>query len=106
MAAMTRRDALKLASNGFGYLSFSALAAGEALAAKRSPQPHFAPKATNVVLLFMPGGVSHMESFDPKPNLPSSTANTPNSTTTWRGLTESGCGAYGNSNNTDDAVLR
>ena len=69
MAAMTRRDALKLASNGFGYLSFSALAAGEALAAKRSPQPHFAPKATNVVLLFMPGGVSHMESFDPKPKL-------------------------------------
>ena len=69
MAAMTRRDVLKLASNGFGYLSFSALAAGEALAAKRSPQPHFAPKATNVILLFMPGGVSHMESFDPKPKL-------------------------------------
>ncbi len=69
MAAMTRRDALKLASNGFGYLSFSALAAGDALAAKRSPQPHFAPKATNVILLFMPGGVSHMESFDPKPKL-------------------------------------
>ena len=69
MTAMTRRDALKLASNGFGYLSFSALAAGEALAAKQSAQPHFAPKATNVILLFMPGGVSHMESFDPKPKL-------------------------------------
>ena len=69
MPAMTRRDALKLASNGFGYLSFSALAAGEALAAKQSSQPHFAPKATNVILLFMPGGVSHMESFDPKPKL-------------------------------------
>ena len=69
MAAMTRRDALKLASNGFGYLSFSALAAGEALAAQQSSQPHFAPKATNVILLFMPGGVSHMESFDPKPKL-------------------------------------
>ena len=69
MTAMTRRDALKLASNGFGYLSFSALAAGEALAARQSSQPHFAPKATNVILLFMPGGVSHMESFDPKPKL-------------------------------------
>ena len=69
LAAMTRRDALKLASNGFGYLSFSALAVGEALAARRSSQPHFAPKATNVVLLFMSGGVSHMESFDPKPKL-------------------------------------
>jgi hypothetical protein len=31
--------------------------------------PHFAPKAKNVVWLFMNGGVSHMESFDPKPEL-------------------------------------
>ena len=67
--AMTRRDALKLASNGFGYLSFSALAAAEARADSRLRQPHFRPKATNVIFLFMPGGVSHMESFDPKPKL-------------------------------------
>ena len=32
-------------------------------------QAHFAPKAKNVVWLFMNGGVSHMESFDPKPEL-------------------------------------
>jgi len=32
-------------------------------------QPHFAPKAKNVIWLFMNGGVSHMESFDPKPML-------------------------------------
>ena len=32
-------------------------------------QPHFVPKAKNVVWLFMNGGVSHMESFDPKPML-------------------------------------
>ena len=67
--AMTRRDALRLASNGFGYLSFSALAATEARADSRLLQPHFRPKATNVIFLFMPGGVSHMESFDPKPKL-------------------------------------
>ena len=31
--------------------------------------PHFAPKAKRVIWLFMLGGVSHMESFDPKPEL-------------------------------------
>jgi len=31
--------------------------------------PHFPPKAKNVIWLFMNGGVSHMESFDPKPML-------------------------------------
>ncbi len=30
-------------------------------------QPHFAPKAKSVIWLFMNGGVSHMESFDPSP---------------------------------------
>src|SRR6476619_3448848 len=32
-------------------------------------RPHFAPKAKNVIWLFMLGGVSHVESFDPKPAL-------------------------------------
>ena len=32
-------------------------------------QPHFAPKAKSVIWLFMNGGVSQMESFDPKPML-------------------------------------
>ena len=32
-------------------------------------QPHFAPKAKSVIWLFMLGGVSHLESFDPKPAL-------------------------------------
>ena len=32
-------------------------------------RPHFAPRAKNVIWLFMRGGVSHMESFDPKPAL-------------------------------------
>src|SRR5262245_58234444 len=31
--------------------------------------PHFAPKAKSVIWLFMIGGVSHVESFDPKPAL-------------------------------------
>jgi hypothetical protein len=32
-------------------------------------RPHFAPKAKSVIWLFMRGGLSHMESFDPKPAL-------------------------------------
>ena len=32
-------------------------------------RPHFPPKAKRVIWLFMNGGVSHMESFDPKPML-------------------------------------
>lgn len=32
-------------------------------------KPHFAPRAKSVIWLFMRGGVSHMESFDPKPLL-------------------------------------
>ncbi|HUE69346.1 MAG TPA: DUF1501 domain-containing protein, partial [Pirellulaceae bacterium] len=31
--------------------------------------PHFAPKAKNVIWIFLSGGVSHMETFDPKPAL-------------------------------------
>ena len=32
-------------------------------------KPHFAPKAKAVIFLFMSGGVSHVDSFDPKPKL-------------------------------------
>src|SRR3989442_3637287 len=32
-------------------------------------KPHFAPKAKNVIWLFMVGGASHVEGFDPKPAL-------------------------------------
>ena len=32
-------------------------------------KPHFAPKAKSVIWLFMNGGVSHIESFDPKPEI-------------------------------------
>jgi len=51
---------LREASTGFGYL---------ALAGLTQAKPHFAPKAKRIVFCFMPGGVSHMDSFDPKPKL-------------------------------------
>ena len=42
------------------------LAADDPLAPRK---PHFAPKAKAVIFLFMSGGVSHVDSFDPKPKL-------------------------------------
>ncbi|MBM3793181.1 MAG: DUF1501 domain-containing protein [Acidobacteria bacterium] len=57
---ITRRRALQLASNGFGWLAASSILQGAT---------HHAAKAKRVVFFFMPGGVSHMESFDPKPKL-------------------------------------
>jgi hypothetical protein len=54
-------------------LALASLAQRDAPAAEgwRPPdgKPHFAPKAKSVIWLFMRGGVSHMESFDPKPML-------------------------------------
>jgi len=46
-------------------------AANEELAHWSPPdgRPHFAPRAKSVIWLFMVGGTSHMESFDPKPAL-------------------------------------
>src|SRR3954465_5371872 len=38
--------------------------------------PHFAPKAKSVIWLFMCGGVSHVESFDVKPELSKYTGKT------------------------------
>src|SRR6476620_11807707 len=32
-------------------------------------RPHLVPKAKNVIWIFLVGGMSHMESFDPKPEL-------------------------------------
>ena len=53
---------------GFGMLGFaSLLGSNSLLAAARSP--HFAPKAKRLVFLFMNGGPSHIDTFDPKPAL-------------------------------------
>src|SRR5688572_13974647 len=71
----SRREMLKRCGCGFGYLAFSSIFAAiarDALAAK-SPlamrDPHFTPKAKRVIFLFMSGGPSHVDTFDPKPAL-------------------------------------
>jgi Protein of unknown function (DUF1501) len=68
-----RRDALKAAGCGFGYLALAGLADEQARAGAVDPTapraPHFAPRAKRVIFLFMQGGVSQVDSFDYKPRL-------------------------------------
>jgi hypothetical protein len=60
---------------GFAGLVLSAMSQGEARAVDlehwRPPdgKPHHTPKAKSVIWLFMQGGTSHLETFDPKPAL-------------------------------------
>jgi Protein of unknown function (DUF1501) len=66
---INRRDALR-AGLGFGSLAFSAMLQREAFAdAVINGQPQFPARAKSVIWLFMRGGFSHLESFDPKPAL-------------------------------------
>jgi hypothetical protein len=71
---VTRRAFLADMGMGFTGLALGAMLQREARGntADWTPpngQPHFAPKAKSVIWLFMNGGVSHVESFDPKPML-------------------------------------
>jgi hypothetical protein len=69
---MQRRQFLSHSALGFGSLALHAMLQRETQGAAFTPpdgKPHFAPKAKSVIWLFMRGGVSHMESFDPKPAL-------------------------------------
>lgn len=66
---MNRRDALRALGAGFGAVGL----AGMSQAAERGPlepkAPHFAPKAKHVIYLLLNGGMSHIDTFDPKPAL-------------------------------------
>jgi hypothetical protein len=61
--------ALASLMNGTGLLTASATAAGTSTLPLSPRAPHFAPKAKRVVHLFMNGGPSQVETFDPKPAL-------------------------------------
>jgi hypothetical protein len=67
----SRRDFLFRSGGGFAGLALSALLAEEARAAGRlAPKPpHFKAKAKAVICLFMYGGVSQVDTWDPKPEL-------------------------------------
>ena len=66
-----RRQALRNVACGFGHTALAGMLARETLADQRryAPQTHFTPRARRVIFLFMHGGVSHVDSFDPKPAL-------------------------------------
>ena len=63
----TRRQMLSRCSLGFGSLALAGLLSREAQAAVKAP--HFPAKVKNVIFAYMSGGVSHVDSWDPKPEL-------------------------------------
>jgi hypothetical protein len=70
----TRRNLLRTTAAGFGHVALNALLGQESQAEVRdSPQaarqPLLVPRAKRVVFLFMKGGPSHVDTFDPKPLL-------------------------------------
>ncbi len=79
VAAMpaSRRSFLSQAGGGFGMVAFASLLAdnpvGQAAenfaASDKNPAPHFSPRVKRVIWLFMHGGPSHVDLFDPKPDL-------------------------------------
>jgi hypothetical protein len=73
-----RRDFLLRAGGGFGGLALCGLLSGEGrlplaraetTAGLLPRAPHFTPKAKSVIFLFMDGGPSHIDTFDPKPKV-------------------------------------
>jgi hypothetical protein len=66
---MTRRQALAHGSTGFGLTALAGLLGDRAYGASATPGPHFVPRAKSVIFCYMSGGVSHIDSFDPKPRL-------------------------------------
>lgn len=73
----TRREMLSRCAGGFGALALAALSADRAYgalggAAREATQvrpPHYKPRAKNVIFLYMDGGPSQVDTFDPKPRL-------------------------------------
>jgi len=71
----SRRQLLKSASAGFGYLAFAGM--NSLAVAKETPNsnplapkaPHFPARAKRVIFLCMQGGPSHVDTFDYKPQL-------------------------------------
>src|SRR5262245_26299222 len=69
---VTRRSFLADTGLGFTGLGLGAMLCRDGVAQagpSGGPTPHFKPKARSVIWIFLCGGVSHVESFDPKPEL-------------------------------------
>jgi hypothetical protein len=74
-AALTRRDVLVRAAHGFGSIALASLLPTPASAAAQrinplaAKPPHMPAKAKSIIFLFMVGGPSQIDTFDPKPAL-------------------------------------
>ncbi len=71
---LTRRSVLARAACGFGSVALSAMLAKELRATEGNIDrplqlPHLVPKVSRIIFLYMDGGVSQVDSFDPKPRL-------------------------------------
>lgn len=73
---VNRRAFLAKAGGGMGALALASLLNDEQAAAAATPKsadgpkpPHFEPRVKRVIWLFMHGGPSHVDLFDPKPDL-------------------------------------
>jgi hypothetical protein len=76
---LSRREVLRRIGGGFGALGLASVfreadyVAAAVPAAANNPlapkAPHFTPRAKRVIFLFMNGGPSHVDTFDPKPAL-------------------------------------
>ncbi len=73
MPQFTRRDWLAQAGTGLGMLGLAGVFADEAFAGPVNPleprPPHFAPKAKRIIHVYLNGGPSQIDTFDPKPAL-------------------------------------
>ena len=70
-APVNRRDWLRQSANGFGSIALAGLLTnpGQALAASSVKSPQLRPRAKNIIFLYMDGGPSQVDTFDPKPLL-------------------------------------
>jgi hypothetical protein len=71
---ITRRQVLKSAGAGFGYLALAGLlghnaARGDATRPLAARQPHFRARAKRIIFLFMEGAMSQLDTFEYKPRL-------------------------------------
>ncbi len=74
---LTRRQMLARCANGFGAVALASLLGDEAAVANRARPidplapvaPHYPAKTKSVIFLFMDGGPSQVDTFDPKPRL-------------------------------------
>ena len=71
--ALHRRDLMKVLGGGLANVGLASVLAGDGALAppggSGSPAPHFAPRAKSVISIFCYGGPSHIDTFDPKPEL-------------------------------------